>query len=34
LRGRVARTLLRGMTIYRDGQIVSDPIGRLITPES
>ncbi len=34
LRGRVTRTLLRGMTIYRDGQIVSDPIGRLITPEA
>jgi allantoinase len=33
LRGRVARTLLRGETIYRDGQIVSAPIGRLITPE-
>jgi allantoinase len=31
LRGRIARTLLRGMTIYRDGQIVSNPIGRLIT---
>jgi allantoinase len=30
--GRIARTLLRGVTIYRDGQIVSDPIGRLITP--
>ncbi len=33
LRGRIARTLLRGVTIYRDGQIVSDPIGRLITPK-
>jgi len=32
LRGRIARTLLRGGTIYRDGQIVSDPSGRLITP--
>jgi allantoinase len=32
LRGRIARTLLRGVTIYRDGQIVSDPSGRLITP--
>jgi allantoinase len=31
--GRVTRTLLRGVTIYRDGQIVSDPIGRLIMPE-
>jgi allantoinase len=34
LHGRVTRTLLRGVTIYRDGQIVSDPIGRLITPTS
>ena len=34
LRGRVARTLLRGVTIYRDGQIVSAPIGRLITPQA
>jgi allantoinase len=33
LRGRVTRTLLRGATTYRDGQIVSDPISRLITPE-
>jgi allantoinase len=32
LRGHVARTLLRGRTLYRDGKIVSDPIGRLITP--
>jgi hypothetical protein len=30
----VTRTLLRGATIYRDGQIVSNPIGRLITPET
>jgi allantoinase len=30
--GRIARTLLRGVTIYRDGPIVSAPIGRLITP--
>jgi allantoinase len=33
LRGRVARTLLRGVTIYHDGQFVSDPIGCLITPQ-
>ena len=33
LRGRVARTLLRGVTTYRDGQIVSDPIGRLLTSQ-
>lgn len=34
LRGRVTRTLLRGVTIYRDDQIVSAPIGRLITLQS
>ena len=34
LRGRIARTLLRGVTIYHDGQIVSAPIGRLITLQS
>jgi allantoinase len=33
LRGRVAQTILRGVTIYRDGWIVSPPIGRLITPQ-
>ncbi len=32
LRGRVARTLVRGVTIYRDGEVVSEPIGRLLTP--
>ena len=32
LRGSVMRTVLRGRTIYRDGKIVSDPIGRLVTP--
>ncbi len=32
LRGRVARTLVRGVTVYRDGKIVSEPIGRLLTP--
>ncbi|HEX9067476.1 MAG TPA: allantoinase [Ktedonobacterales bacterium] len=30
LRGRVARTLLRGMTVYRDGQIIGLPRGRLV----
>jgi allantoinase len=34
LHGRIARTLLRGETTYRDGQIVSDPIGQLIAPEA
>jgi allantoinase len=29
---RVVRTLLRGNTIYRDGQLAGEPIGRLVTP--
>lgn len=33
LRGRVARTLVRGRTVYRDGEIVSGAIGRLVRPE-
>ncbi len=33
-RGRVARTILRGTTVYRDGTIVSPPIGRLLRPGS
>jgi allantoinase len=32
LSGRVARTLVRGTTVYRDGQFISAPIGRLVTP--
>ena len=32
LRGRVVRTILRGMTLFRDGRIVSEPVGRLIRP--
>jgi allantoinase len=32
LRGRVMRTILRGRTVYRDGKMVSNPIGRLVTP--
>jgi allantoinase len=32
LRGRIVRTVLRGRTVYRDGKIVSNPIGRLVTP--
>ena len=30
LRGRVVRTLLRGTTIARDGQLVGEPIGRVL----
>ncbi|HEV2237926.1 MAG TPA: allantoinase AllB [Ktedonobacterales bacterium] len=29
---RVVRTLLRGATIYRDGQLVGEPLGRLVRP--
>jgi allantoinase len=33
LRGRVARTLLRGMTVFHDGRIVAEPpLGRLLKP--
>ncbi len=32
LRGRIMRTLVRGATVYRDGKIVSPPLGRLLTP--
>lgn len=32
--GRVARTLLRGMTVFQDGKIVSEPVGRLLRPGS
>ena len=32
LRGRIARTIVRGKTVWRDGRIVSDPIGQLVTP--
>jgi allantoinase len=32
LRGRVVRTLVRGWTVFRDGTIVSEPIGRLVRP--
>jgi allantoinase len=30
--GRVARTLVRGTTVFLEGKIVSEPIGRPITP--
>jgi allantoinase len=32
LHGRIVRTMVRGRTVYRDGVIVSEPIGRLVTP--
>lgn len=30
--GRIKRTILRGRTIFRDGKIVSAPIGRFVRP--
>ena len=32
LRGHVERTLVRGVTVYRDRRIVSQPVGRLLRP--
>jgi len=32
LRGRVMRTILRGRTVFKDGQIVAEPLGQLVTP--
>ena len=32
LSGRVERTLVRGITVYRENQIVSPPVGRLLRP--
>jgi allantoinase len=32
LRGRIARTIVRGTTIFLDGQIVAAPLGRLLRP--
>jgi allantoinase len=31
--GKVVRTLVRGKTVFRDGKIVSQPRGRLLTPQ-
>ena len=33
LKGRVVRTLVRGTTVYRDGRIVAEPLGRLLKPK-
>jgi allantoinase len=32
LHGRIVRTLLRGQTIFLDGQVISEPCGRLVCP--
>src|SRR5215211_2515170 len=31
-RGRVVRTILRGTTVFHEGKIVSEPVGRLLSP--
>jgi allantoinase len=33
-RGKIIRTLVRGMTVFHEGKIVSEPVGRLLTPKS
>jgi allantoinase len=32
-RGKVVRTILRGRTVFRDDEVVSEPAGRLIKPD-
>lgn len=32
LRGRIVRTLLRGRTIWHDGALIGEPVGRFVTP--
>jgi allantoinase len=32
LTGKVVRTILRGKTVFKDGQIVSNPVGQLVKP--
>ena len=32
-RGSVVRTIVRGSTVFLDGRIVSDPVGRFVRPE-
>lgn len=32
-RGKVVRTIVRGRTVFLDGRIVSDPVGRFVKPE-
>jgi allantoinase len=31
--GKVVRTLVRGTTVFREGRIVSEPVGRLLKPQ-
>jgi allantoinase len=32
-RGRIVRTILRGATVFCDSKVVSEPVGRLLTPQ-
>jgi allantoinase len=34
MHGRIVRTIVRGTTVWLDGKIVSEPIGKLLTPQS
>jgi allantoinase len=34
LHGRVARTLVRGATVFADGRVAGPPAGRLVIPET
>src|SRR5262249_17269702 len=34
LTGKVVQTILRGQTVFKDGRIVSKPLGRLVRPRS
>jgi allantoinase len=31
-RGNVVRTVVRGRTVFRDGEVISEPVGRLLRP--
>jgi allantoinase len=33
-RGRIVRTVLRGVTVFREGKVVAEPMGRLVKPEA
>ena len=33
LTARVVHTIVRGQTVYADGELVGEPCGRLVTPE-
>jgi allantoinase len=34
VRGRIIRTLVRGTTVFQDGEIISGPVGQLIKPHN